>query len=126
MDEVLAWNKKIAELDGFIFIVSEYNHSMPASLKNALDSAKKAWFNKVAGFVSYGSSNGARSVEHVRQVLTEVQVANVRTQVMFSLFEDFKGDKFSPRDIHQDNLNEMLNQLVLWSRALKPVREELK
>lgn len=33
------WGWKMAEYDGFIFITAEYNHSIPAVLKNALDYA---------------------------------------------------------------------------------------
>ncbi|HPJ24190.1 MAG TPA: NAD(P)H-dependent oxidoreductase, partial [Bacillota bacterium] len=62
--EVKRWNETLNRFDGFIFITAEYNHSMPAVLKNAIDSAKEVWFNKAAGIVSYGSSNGARSAEH--------------------------------------------------------------
>src|SRR4051794_32280664 len=29
------WGRKVAELDGFIFVHGEYNHGIPASLKNA-------------------------------------------------------------------------------------------
>ena len=54
--------KNLANLDGFVFIVQEYNHSITAALKNALDLAREAWNNKAAGIVSYGSM-----VEHVRQ-----------------------------------------------------------
>lgn len=41
--EVVKWNEKLFSLDGFVFIVQEYNHSITAVLKNALDSAKEAW-----------------------------------------------------------------------------------
>lgn len=121
--EVIRWNQTLGRFDGFIFVAAEYNHSLPGVLKNAIDSAKDVWFNKAAGVVSYGSSNGARSAEHLRSVLTELQVANVRQQVMFSLFEDFEnGSKFAPRNIHQGNLNELTRQLVAWAGALVPVR----
>ena len=53
---VVKWNEKLQTLDGFIFVVSEYNHSMSGALKNALDSARDAWHNKAAGIVSYGSA----------------------------------------------------------------------
>jgi NAD(P)H-dependent FMN reductase len=33
----LRWGEKIASLDGYIFVTAEYNHSIPAVLKNALD-----------------------------------------------------------------------------------------
>lgn len=29
------WARRIAALDGFVFVTPEYNHSMPAALKNA-------------------------------------------------------------------------------------------
>jgi len=41
-----AWNAKLASLDGFVFIVQEYNHSISGALKNALDYARDAWNNK--------------------------------------------------------------------------------
>ncbi len=62
------WNEKLASLDAFVFIAQEYNHSMAASLKNALDLARDAWNNKSAGIVSYGSIGGARAAEHLRNV----------------------------------------------------------
>src|SRR6476469_9404390 len=51
---IAAWNEKLASLDGFVFIVQEYNHSISGSLKNAIDFARDAWYNKAAGIVSYG------------------------------------------------------------------------
>src|SRR5262249_46664297 len=35
---VRRWNQKIAEADAYLFITPEYNHSIPAVLKNAIDS----------------------------------------------------------------------------------------
>ena len=37
--EALRWQQTIGRLDGFIFVVAEYNHSITAALKNALDEA---------------------------------------------------------------------------------------
>src|SRR5689334_11177979 len=34
---VKQWNQKIAEADAYVFITPEYNHSIPAVLKNAID-----------------------------------------------------------------------------------------
>lgn len=47
-EQAEAWNQKLFSLDGFVFIVQEYNHSISASLKNALDYARDAWFNKAS------------------------------------------------------------------------------
>ena len=35
---VRSWNRKVAEADAYLVITPEYNHSVPAVLKNAIDS----------------------------------------------------------------------------------------
>jgi NAD(P)H-dependent FMN reductase len=120
---IAAWGEKINSLDGFVFIVQEYNHSITGALKNALDSAQAQWNNKAAGMVSYGSTGGARAAEHLRGILGELAVADIRTHPTLSLFTDFEnGSDFKPQDLHLDNVNSMLDQVVSWSTALKTVR----
>jgi NAD(P)H-dependent FMN reductase len=122
-EQATAWNVKLASLDGFVFIVQEYNHSITASLKNALDYARDAWNNKAAGIVSYGSVGGARAAEHLRGILGELSVADVRVHPALSLFTDFEnGSVFKPADLHLTNVNGMLDQVLAWSGALKTLR----
>lgn len=117
---IQAWQDKIASLDGFVFIVQEYNHSITGALKNAIDTAKDQWANKSAGFVSYGSTGGARAVEHLRNVLSELQVAHVRQHPTMSLFTDFENfSEFKPADMHQENVEVLLDQVNDWSAAMK-------
>jgi NAD(P)H-dependent FMN reductase len=97
------WAAKIASLDAFIFVTPEYNHGIPAALKNAIDFLFAEWNHKAAGFVSYGSAGGARAVEQLRLVLAEVHVATVRAQVLCSLFIDFENfTTFKPRPNHEN------------------------
>jgi len=120
---IAAWNEKLASLDGFVFIVQEYNHSITGALKNALDWAREAWNNKAAGIVSYGSTGGARAAEHLRGICGELKIADVRTHPTLSLFTDFEnGTVFKPQAFHVEQVNAMLDELLLWSRALKTVR----
>ena len=120
---IAAWNEKLANLDGFVFIVQEYNHSITGALKNAIDFAREAWYNKAAGIVSYGSTGGARAAEHLRGILAEQKVADVRTHPTLSLFTDFiNGTEFKPQDLHLNNVNTMLEEVVAWSNALKILR----
>ncbi|WP_183580522.1 NADPH-dependent FMN reductase [Paenibacillus rhizosphaerae] len=120
---IAAWNQKLGELDGFVFIVQEYNHSITGALKNAIDFAREAWNNKAAGIVSYGSTGGARAAEHLRGILGELLVADVRVHPTLSLFTDFEnGSVFKPQALHLDNVNAMLDQVVAWSGALKTLR----
>ncbi|HAF29767.1 MAG TPA: NADPH-dependent FMN reductase [Bacteroidales bacterium] len=118
------WAAKIDMFDGFIFVTAEYNHSIPGALKNAIDFLFKEWNNKSAGFVGYGSIGGARAVEHLRVVMGELMVADVRAQVMLSLHSDFINfSEFNPNPIHVQEVNTMLDQVILWSKALKKIRE---
>jgi len=119
-----AWAEKIASFDAFVLVTGEYNHSVPGTLKNALDFVYAEWNNKAAGFVSYGSAGGARAVEHLRGILAELQVATVRAQVMFTLAHDFENySVFKQPDASKvQALNTLLDQLVSWGTALKTVR----
>ncbi|MFT9596373.1 NADPH-dependent FMN reductase [Mesobacillus sp.] len=120
---IAAWNEKLASLDGFVFIVQEYNHSITGALKNALDFAREAWNNKAAGIVSYGSTGGARAAEHLRGICGELKIADVRTHPTLSLFTDFEnGTEFKPQALHLDNINAMLDEVEAWSGALKTLR----
>jgi NAD(P)H-dependent FMN reductase len=118
-----AWAEKIAGYDAFVFVTPEYNHSVPAALKNAIDFIYAEWNNKAAGFVSYGSAGGARAVEELRLIMGELQVADVRAQVMLSLFTDFENfSVFKPAPHHEKALATMLDQLVAWAGALRTLR----
>ncbi|KQL32975.1 reductase [Bacillus sp. FJAT-25509] len=121
---IAAWNEKLNSLDGFVFIVQEYNHSITGALKNALDLAREAWNNKAAGIVSYGSTGGARAAEHLRGIMGELMIADVRVHPTLSLFTDFENyTTFKPAELHLNNVNAMLDQVVAWSGALKTLRQ---
>lgn len=121
---IAAWNEKLNSLDGFVFIAQEYNHSITGALKNALDSAREAWNNKAAGIVSYGSTGGARAAEHLRGIMGELMIADVRVHPTLSLFTDFENyTTFKPAELHLNNVNAMLDQVVAWSGALKTLRQ---
>ena len=120
----LAWAATIAAYDGFVFVTPEYNHGTTGVLKNAIDYLYAEWNNKAAGFVSYGSAGGARAVEHLRLIMGELQIADVRQQVQFSLFHDFENfSTFVPGPQHAAMASVMFDQVVSWSEALHTVRE---
>lgn len=123
-DHTTAWSAKIAGYDGYVFVTPEYNHATSGALKNAIDFLYAEWNNKAAGFVSYGSAGGVRAVENLRLIMGELQVADVRAQVAFSLATDFENySVFTPAAQHEQNLSTMLDQLESWSTALQSVRE---
>jgi NAD(P)H-dependent FMN reductase len=119
-----AWSAKIDSFDAYVFVTPEYNHGTSGALKNAIDFLYKEWNNKAAGFVGYGSALGARAVEHLRLVMGELQVADVRAQVGLSLFTDFENfSVFKPAPQQEKSVNAMLDQVIAWGGALKTLRK---
>lgn len=122
------WARKVSEADGYIIVTPEYNHGYSAVLKNALDFAYYPWNGKAVGFVSYGGVSGARSVEQLRLVAIELQMAPVRNTVHIpvKLFSELKEKEqvtvadFSSIDSYAEGF---LQQLIWWTRALKEARE---
>ena len=126
--EGIRWQKKLAEFDGFIFITPEYNHSIPAVLKNALDFASPEWNRKPAAFVGYGPVGAARAVEQLRLVTAELQMASVRSAVHIQ-GADFMSVAQGERTLESiDYLNEglegLFSDLEWWTLALKDAREK--
>lgn len=76
--QVAVWAKKIASLDGFVFVTAEYNHSITGVLKNVLDSSRAEWYNKAAGIVSYG-----RYVESGHSLVYRTKVCSKLTRTKF-------------------------------------------
>jgi NAD(P)H-dependent FMN reductase len=121
------WQKKIASLDGYIFIAAEYNRGPTAVLKNALDYAYNEWTNKPAAFVGYGGVGGARAVEQLRLHAVELQMAPTRTgvHIMWPVYLAVKseGKSLADFDFLQHGGKDLLDQLAWWAKALKTARE---
>jgi NAD(P)H-dependent FMN reductase len=118
------WAERIGPYDGYVFVTPEYNRSVPAVLKNAIDYLYAEWTNKAAGFVSYGAdAGGARAVEHLRCILGELHIADVRTMVPLSLTDDFEQyTHFAPTEAAAAKADAMLAELTSWARAMRTVR----
>ena len=121
------WQRKVAEFDGYIFVTAEYNRSIPAALKNALDYAYPEWNRKPAAFVGYGSVGAAPAIEQLRLIPIELQMAPTRPGVHIQ-GADFmavlkQGKTLDELTYLQSNATDMLDQLVWWTKALKAARE---
>lgn len=75
------FRKEIAELDGFLFVTPEYNRSVPAVLKNALDVGSRpyghnAWDGKPGAIISVspGVLGAFGANHHLRQPMVFLNV----------------------------------------------------
>ena len=121
------WQAKIAGFDGYVFVTAEYNHSVPAVLKNALDEAYVEWNRKAVAFVGYGGVGAARAIEHLRGICVELQMAPVRTAVHIG-GGDFMAIWQQGKDLAElkhleKSANDLLDELTWWANALRAARE---
>lgn len=70
-----AWSRRVASLQGFIFVTPQYNWGYPAALKNALDYLFREWNGKPAGIIAYGGHGGNKCAEQLQQVLTGLRMS---------------------------------------------------
>ncbi len=123
------WQQKIAKFDGYIFVTAEYNRSIPASLKNALDQAYVEWNHKPAAIVGYGGLGAGRAVEHLRTIAVELQMVPVRSGVHIAGAEFLKvhplganGEMSEISEAILPSANAMLDDLAWWTKATVAAR----
>jgi NAD(P)H-dependent FMN reductase len=119
-----AWSASVAAADAFVFVTPEYNYGSPPALLNALDFLAREWAYKPVGFVSYGGpAGGARSVAMTKSVVTSLKMMPMVEAVTLSLFSHFlKDGVFAATEAHEKAATAMLDELLRWAEALKPLR----
>lgn len=121
-----AWSARVAPADAFVFVTPEYNFSAPPSLVNALAYLSAEWAYKAAAFVSYGGvSGGTRGVQVSRGILTALRMVAVPEAVsipFFAQYIDKQTGVFTPGETQDKAAKAMLDELLRWATALKPMR----
>ena len=127
--EAIRWQQTIGRFDGYIFVVAEYNHSITAVLKNALDQAYVEWNRKPFTAIGYGGTGAARAVEHLRGIGIELQMVSTKTAVHigggdFMAVHPFFGNQ--PIETIEANLLQSaeaaLDELIWWAKATMAAR----
>ncbi len=127
-DHTKAWSKTVAETDGFLIVAPEYNNSINAALKNALDYVFYEWHYKPVAFASYGSAaGGSRAVAHLRDVAGEMRMFDLREVVVISNYwNQLDGEgTFTPTEDQTTAATAMIDQLIFWTNEMKDSRERL-
>ena len=124
---VQRWNAKIKEADAYLILTPEYNHSIPAVLKNAIDSVffSYAFRHKPVAFAAYslGATGGVRAVEHLSQIMIETEAVPVRFPTLVPLVgAAFNAEGQPNNSILNVGANVMLDDLAWLGDALKTAR----
>jgi NAD(P)H-dependent FMN reductase len=120
-----AWSAAVEAADAFVFVLPEYNFSMPPAFVNALDFLQHEWAYKAAGIVSYGGvSAGLRSAQQARQLITALRMMPLPDAVSIPMYQQFMDAErtFVGNDILNKSIVTMLDELERWTGALKPLR----
>ncbi|MFG1791335.1 NADPH-dependent FMN reductase [Nocardia sp. NPDC049149] len=117
--------RRLSEADAFVIVTPDYNRSIPAALKAAIDWHYTQWDSKAIGFVGYsGLSGGLLAIEHLRQIFNELNAHTVRNYVSFPRFYllfDEEGKLREP-DEPAAAAQALLDQLHWWADALTTAR----
>jgi len=121
------WSKTINAADAFVFVIPEYNYSMPPTLSNAIDFLYKEWNYKPVGLVSYGGiSGGLRSAQMCKLQITTVRMMPLTEGVAIPFFEKHidENGKFISYELADKSAEVLLKELLKWTEALKPMRNK--
>lgn len=91
-ENVAVWSKLVSAADGVVFITPEYNHTLTAIEKNALDWLFNEWNDKPVTAVAYGWSGGSLAVATLREVLTNVKADIKQDMAQLGFMKDLNPD----------------------------------
>lgn len=123
-EHTLRWSAAVDSADAFVFVTPEYNYSMTAPLKNALDCLAAEWAYKPVGIVSYGGlSGGTRAAHDIRQVVPVLKMFPIPEGVALpTVFPQVVDGEFVPTDANIAAADLMFEELVKVEAALAPLR----
>jgi NAD(P)H-dependent FMN reductase len=130
----IPWLKKLEDVDAYVFVTAEYNHSIPGVLKNALDYVTWELQRKPAAVVSHGASGGARAATDLKEILSESKAVPLPTSsplAMVGMSEqiDENGDLTEAGKTNErlkPALDDVLAELKWYSDALGAARAKDK
>lgn len=123
------WLNKLSELDAYVFVTPEYNHSIPGVLKNALDYVTWEMNRKPSAIVSHGTVGGARAAMHLKEILSESKSAPIPNFVALAGMSDLIDEEGNLDEAAKQNpygpqgaLGTLLEELKWYSDALSAAR----
>jgi NAD(P)H-dependent FMN reductase len=119
----------LAAADGFVIVSAEYNHSVPAALKNLLDHFQSEYLYKPSAIVTYsaGPFAGVRSLVNMRGILAELGTPAIPSSFPVPQVQNaFDDDGYPLDDAYDQRVVKFLDEYEWYARALKSERERSK
>jgi len=115
--------------DGFVVVSAEYNHSVPAALKNLLDHFQSEYLYKPSAIVTYsaGPFGGVRALINLRAILAELGTPSIPSAFPVSqVGKAFDEDGNATEPAYDDRVIKFLDEYEWYANALKRAREQEK
>ena len=119
----------LATADGFVIVSAEYNHSVPAALKNLLDHFQSEYLYKPSAIITYsaGPFGGVRALINLRAMLAELGTPSIPSAFPVSQIRDAFDDDGNPLDpAYDERIVKFLDEFEWYANALKLAREQEK
>lgn len=127
-DGTKRWLEGLAQADGVIIVTAEYNHTIPAVLKNAFDHTHGEMKRTPVAIVSHGVNSGVRANEHLRQMLNSNMGAfSISATVTFvgniakALTE--AGESTGDNELNDAKLQALLDDIIWYTKAIKTAKD---
>jgi NAD(P)H-dependent FMN reductase len=122
------WSESVRSADAFVFVMPEYNFGPPPSLLNALNFVYREWNFAPAGFVSYGGvSGGTRAVQAVKSTISAVRMVPIPEGVAIPMVPaQIVDPAFKANELNATAARTMLDQLKIWTGALRQLRTTVR
>jgi len=127
-DSVQKFKNGIKEADAILFSTAEYNYSIPAALKNAIDWGSRpygdnSWEEKPVAIMSesIGMLGGIKAQYHLRQIMlfTNMHPLNKPEFIVTKANEKFDEQGNLTDEHTKEKIKELLEALVKWVEKLK-------
>ena len=83
-----------------------------------MDYLGKEWAGKPAAYVSYGGTNGSRSIDQIRQVATQLGLIDSNAVVEIrDIFTRNQADKFEPNEFDNKAVKAIFKKLLQYVSA---------
>ena len=124
-ERVREFKQKIDQADAILFATPEYNYTISAVLKNALEWGNRpdnSWDGKPAAIISASSGprGGARAQLHLRQIMIDLNMHPMNRPLLLvaNASEKFDGRFKLSDERTREVLQNLLASLVAWARRI--------
>lgn len=91
-ENVRKWTQMVADADSVVIASPEYNHGIPAVLKNAIDWVYGPWENKNVTLVTYGWGGAPFTITHLNDVLGHLKANVSENTAQLFFMKDLQPD----------------------------------